>query len=194
MQYVKKNVCTNGPLKPRESYKNSWCSQDEDTLSTHISSMGSSTIFVSRGFLVGNNSFLCSQHLSREIGSSPAIPNYLPAYNYRKISNLLVSSAISKKDCFRPSSEKISLRDKYLPRALIVRFGEWASYSSQLATTLLSLFKRRLLSLEKKWFVKCKPSQAWTGPYINFYQALFSCLQVMAYRKPSGYLAPAPSG
>jgi len=194
MQYFKKNVCTKTSLKARESYKNFWCSQNEDTLSTHISSMDSDTIFVSRGIQVGNNSFLYSQHLSREISSSPTIPNYLLAYNYRKISNLLVSSAISKKDCFRPSSEKISLRDKYLPRALIVRFGEWASYSSQLATTLLSLFKRRLLSLEKKWFVKCKPSQAWTGPYINFYQALFSCLQVMAYRKPSGYLAPAPSG
>ena len=194
MQYVKKNVCTNGSLKARESYKNSWCSQDENTLSTHISSMGSSTFFVSRGFLVGNNSFLCSQHLSREIGISPAIPNYLPAYNYKKISNLLLSFAISKKDCFRPFSEKISLRDKYLPSALIVCFGEWASYSSQLATTRLSLLKRRLLSMEKKWFVKCKPSPAWAGPYINFYQALFSCLQVIAYRKLPGYLVPTPSG
>ena len=194
MQYVKKNVCTNGSLKARESYKNSWCSQTENALPTHIFNMGSDAIFASRGFLLGDNSTPRTRDLFREIGISPAIPNYLLAYNYRKISNLLLSFAISKKDCFRPSSEKISLRDKYLPRALIGRFGEWASYSSQLATTRLSLLKRRLLSLEKKWFVRCKPSPAWAGSYINFYQALFSCLQVIADRKPPGCLAPTPSG
>ena len=192
MQYVKKNVCTNGSLKARESYKNSWCSQDENTLSTHISSMGSSTFFVSRGFLVGNNSFLCSQHLSREIGISPAIPNYLPAYNYRKISNLLLSFAISKKDCFRPSSEKILPGNKFLFRTLIACLSDWDLYSSKLAASALRLFNHCLSFMTKKWFIKSKPPSAWAKSYINLYQCLFPCPKVIAYRRPSGYLAPVP--
>ena len=193
MQYVKKNVCTIGSLKARESYKNSWCSQNENTLSTHISSMGSSTIFVFKGFLVGNNSFLCSQHLSREIGISPAIPNYLPAYNYGKISNLLLSFAISKKDCFRPFPEKISLKDKYLPGALIVRFGEWASYLSQLVASRLRLLKRCLL-LAGKCFVKNESFPVRTEAYSDFFKALLPWSKVIAYRRPSDHLASVPSG
>ena len=193
MQYVKNIVCTNGSLKARESYKNFWCSQTENALPTHIFNMGSDAIFASRGFLLGDNSTPRTRDLFREIGISPAIPNYLPAYNYKKISNLLLSFAISKKDCFRPFPEKISLKDKYLPGALIVRFGEWASYLSQLVASRLRLLKRCLL-LAGKCFVKNESFPVRTEAYSDFFKALLPWSKVIAYRRPSDHLASVPSG
>jgi hypothetical protein len=194
MQYVEKNVYTNDPLKARGLYKKFWCSQIGNALPTHISNMDTGAIFASRGFLLGNNSPPRTHDLFCEVGRSPAAPNYLPSSNYKKNPNIFNSSAIFEKDCLRPLSKKTLLGNKFLSRDLISSLGEWTLYSYKLATSSLKLSRHHTPLLLKEWFGKSKPLSAWSPPYSNFYQTLLSRSKVADYSRPTGYLAPIPSG